>query len=69
MSEQRNMIIRMMEPSNLSDFQKETILANFDDAVAMERIELCKMRNKISGIVAGMQSMHEAELTERMHQS
>ena len=68
-SEQRKMIVKMMEPSDLSDYQRETILANFDYAVARERIELCKIRNKISGMVAGLQSMQEEELIERMHQS
>lgn len=70
-SEQRKMIVKMMEPSDLSDFQKETILANFDYAVARERIELCKMRNKISGILSGLQSAQEteAEIIERMHTS
>lgn len=69
-SEQRKMIEKMIDHSNMSDFQKDTVLTNFDFAIARERLEYCKLRNKISGLLAGMEAeVKEATIIEEMHQS
>ena len=70
-AEQREMIKRVLEAAAVEQFQSDCVLANFDYAVARERIELCKLRNRFSATVIQLQtaSRDEAETVRRMHES
>lgn len=51
-NKQRDMIKKIMTHGKLPDYLADMVVANFDFAVASERMEVCRLRNRISGMIA-----------------
>ena len=50
--EHREAIQRILESVDMPEYLKDSILTHHDFAVAFQQLQYCKLRNRISGLVA-----------------
>jgi len=56
----RAAVERIIDQVDMPDFLRDALMAHFDHAVGIGNIELCKMRNRVSGMVARLEGIRVA---------
>ncbi len=51
---------RILDNAGMAGYLRDAVIAHWDQAMALERRELCRLRNRLSGLVARIESVKEA---------